>query len=174
VTTDTLLEKKPDIRSQIDALFKALNAHDVDKIVALHASDAVFEDPTLMAPVRGPKQIGEQFRMMFRAFPDIKFTANEVYLGAPGHAVARWTFVATMTGPMDPPGYAPTGKKATVHGVCVYEMKDGLLKKHTSVYDLMGMLQQVGLMPAMDSAQVKVTAGLQRTFTKLTKVVQRH
>lgn len=174
MTTQATLEKKPDIRSHVDALIKALNAHDVDKIVALHTPDAVFEDPTGIEPARGHEKIGEQFRMMFRAFPDMKFTLHEVYTGAPNHAAARWTFVATMTGPIDPPGYAPTGKKATVDGVCFYELKDGLFKKHTSIYDLMGMLHQIGLMPALDSPQVKVTAGLQRTFTKLTNVVQRH
>lgn len=84
---------------------------------------------------------------------------------------ARWHFTGTMTGPIDPPGYAPTGRKVSVSGVCLFEFQDGLVAHHTIVYDSMGILQQVGIMPAVDSAQAKLIAGLQRGIAFIGKTV---
>ncbi len=158
-----------EVRTRVEALFRAINEHDVDKIIALHTADAVLEDPRLTAPVTGRAAIAVEFTTMFRSFPDFQFLMDEleVYLADSGRVAARWHFTGTMTGPIDPPGYAPTGKKALVSGVCLYEFQDGLIARHTIVYDTMGLLQQLGIMPAADSAQAKLIAALQRAVTRL-------
>jgi steroid delta-isomerase-like uncharacterized protein len=163
-----------DIRAKVRELFDAFNAHDVDRIVKLHTKSAVFDDPTLIEPAHGHEALGAELRRMFQAFPDITFTVKDVYVAEAGHVAAHWEFTATMTGPIDPPGYAPTGKTVTVDGACVYEMKDGLFSRHTSIYDTMGLLQQLGLMPGLDSPTVKIGAGIQRAMSLVTKAVQRH
>lgn len=164
-----------EIRARVEALFRALSAHDVDKIIALHTPEAVLEDPALTAPVTGRAAIAVEFAARFRAFPDLQFLMDEleIYVADSGRVAARWHFTGTMTGPIDPPGYAPTGKKASVTGVCLYEFQDGLIAHHTIVYDTMGMLRQVGIMPAMDSAPAKLIAGLQRTVALAAKAVRR-
>lgn len=164
-----------EIRARVEALLRALSEHDVDKIIALHAPDAVLEAPTLTAPVTGRAAIAVEFTAMFRAFPDLHFLMDEleVYVADSGRAAARWHFTGTMTGPIDPPGYAPTGKKASVLGVCLYEFQDGLLAHHTIVYDNMALLQQIGIMPTADSAPAKLIAGVQRAVARVTKTVFR-
>ena len=163
-----------EIRARVEALSRAINEHDVDKIIALHTPDAVLEDPALTAPVTGRAAIAVEFTAMFRAFPDFQFLMDEleVYVADSGRVAARWHFTGTMTGPIDPPGYAPTGKKASLSGVCLYEYQDGLIARHTIVYDTMAMLRQVGIMPATDSAQAKLIAGLQRAVAFVAKAVR--
>jgi steroid delta-isomerase-like uncharacterized protein len=165
-----------EVRARVEALFRALSEHDVDKVIALHTPDAVLEDPALAAPATGRAAIAVDFTAKFRAFPDLQFLMDEleVYVADSGRVAARWHFTGTMTGPIDPPGYAPTGKKASVSGVCLYEFQDGLIARHTIVYDTMGMLQQVGIMPATDSTQAKLIVGLQRAVVRVAKTVRRH
>lgn len=173
--TEVGISGSTEVRSRLEALFRALSEHDVDKIIALHTPDAVFEDPFLTAPVTGRAAIAVEFTAMFRTLPDVQFPVDELelYVADSGRAVARWHFTGTMTGPIDPPGYAPTGKKASVSGVCLYEFRDGLIARHTIIYDSMGLLRQVGIMPAADSAQARLLVGLQRTVALVAKTVRR-
>lgn len=158
-----------EVRARVEALLRAVNEHDVDKVIALHTPDAVLESPTLTAPVTGRAAIAVEFTAMFRAFPDLQFLMDEleVYLADSGRVAARWHFTGTMTGPIAPPGYTPTGKKASVFGVCLYEFQDGLIARHAIIYDSMRLLQQIGVMPTADSTQAKLIAGLQRAAARL-------
>lgn len=164
------------LRERLEALFRAFNEHDADKIISMHTPDAIWMDPQLTGPVMGRAAIAVRLAMMFRAFPDLQFLLDEMelYQGESGRVAARWHFVATMTGPIDPPGFAPTGKKASVSGVCVYEFKDELIARHEIVYDTMGLLSQVGIMPAMSGRQAKLMAGLQRAGAGMAKRTRRH
>ena len=173
--TDVGTSGTTEVRARVLALFRALSEHDVDKIIALHTPDAVLDDPSLTAPVTGRAAIAVEFTAMFRAFPDLQFPIDEleVYIADSDRVAARWHFLGTMTGPIDPPGYAPTGKKASVSGICLYEFRDGLIARHTIVYDSMRMLQQVGIMPATDSAPARLIAGLQRAIALVAKTVSR-
>lgn len=157
-----------EVRARVEALFRALNEHDLDKLIELHTVDALWEDPELAEPVRGRAAIAVRAAAMFRAFPDLHFLQDEleIYLADSGRVAARWHAVGTMTGPIEPPGFAPTGKKASISGVCFYEFEDGLLARHTILYDTMGLLRQVGVMPAPESPPAKLMAGLQRTFAR--------
>lgn len=173
--TEASISGLTEVRARVEALFRALNEHDVDKIIELHTPDAVLVAPTVTAPVTGRAAIAVEFTSMFRVFPDLQFLMDEleVYVAASGRVAVRWHLTGTMTGAIDPPGYAPTGKKASVFGTCLYEYQDGLITRHTIVYDSMGLLQQIGVMPAMDSAQAKRIAGLQRTVARVGRRVRR-
>lgn len=174
MTSQTSTSSAVEARRLVDELFRGFNGHDVDAIVALHASDALWEDPMLGAPVTGHAAITDRLRIMFRAFPDITFTVDEVYLAESGRIAASWHFTGTMTGPIEPPGYAPTGKRATVPGTCLYEFRSGKLAHHTIVYDTLGLMQQVGLMPAMESMPIKLTAAAQRLAVGVSKQLRKH
>lgn len=162
-----------EMRTRVQALLRAFNEHDVDKIIALHTPGAVLDAPTLAAPVTGRAAIAVEFTSMFRAFPDLQFVLDEldVYVAGSGRVAARWRFTGTLTGSIDPPGYAPTGRKASVPGVCLYEFQDGLIAHHTIIYDSMQLLRQVGIMPTADSTQAKLVAGVQRAVARFTKTV---
>jgi steroid delta-isomerase-like uncharacterized protein len=167
----TMAEVSPagtEARARVEALFRALNEHDLDKLIDMHTVDALWDDPELAEPVRGRAAIAVRAAAMFRAFPDLQFPLDEleIYRAESGRVAARWHAVGTMTGPIDPPGFAPTGKKVSLRGACFYEFEDGKLASHTIVYDTMGMLRQAGVMPMPESPQAKLMAGLQRTAAR--------
>ncbi len=164
-----------EVRARVEALFRALNEHDLDKLIELHTVDALWEDPELTEPVRGRAAIAGRAAAMFRAFPDLQFMLDEmeIYLAESGRVAARWHAVGTMTGPIEPPGFAPTGKKASLRGVCFYEFENGKFASHTILYDTMGLLRQVGVMPMPESPQAKLMAGLQRAVARAARPARR-
>ncbi len=163
-----------DARAFIIELFQALNDHDVEKVVSMHTPDALWEDPSLAAPVTGRAAIGEHLRAVFEAFPDLRFQEDvEIYEGAPEQAASRWRFTGTMEGRIDPPGFGPTGKRATVSGACFYGFEEGLLSRHRLVYDALAMLEQLGIIPTPESTHARVNASLQRAGARVARTLHR-
>lgn len=168
-----------DIRTRVESFLQAYNDHDVDAIVSQCTEDVVWEDPSLSEPLMGREPAAAMLRAMLTAFPDLHFPRDEIeiYRSLSGRrAASRWHMVATMTGRLDPPGWEPTGRGVEVSGMCAYEFRDGLIARHTVLYDQMSMSRQLGLMPGPDSVPVKAMVGLQRAQAlgrKLVKGVRR-
>lgn len=85
-----------------------------------------------------------------RAFPDLHNTIN--------HEVAEGDLVAThvtSTGTMrgELAGMPPSGKQATWDAIHIVRFRDGKLAEHWVVQDQLGMLQQLGFVPASGPAQ---------------------
>ena len=166
---------KLDLRHEITQMIGAFNAHDVDGILSHFTDDVVWEDPSLSAPALGKDAARAAIGHIFTPFRDFQFALDDlrIFLGADGtSAVSTWTWTATMTGPIDPPGYAPTGKTARVSGACRYEFRAGKISNHTVIYDLYGLMAQLGLVPGIDSVQVKAMAGAQRLTQRAVTVLR--
>lgn len=57
--------------------FAAVNQHDVEKIVAHYATDAVLTAPNFCAPRPGRGNVGRTYRAIFAAVPDAAVTVLE-------------------------------------------------------------------------------------------------
>jgi steroid delta-isomerase-like uncharacterized protein len=82
------------------------------------------------------------------SFPDLHLTIEDMI--AEGDQVAvRWTLRGTNTGAMVTPMYIPaTGKQVTVTGTTIDRFADGKLVEDWHQGDIMGFMQQLGLVPA--------------------------
>jgi steroid delta-isomerase-like uncharacterized protein len=107
-------------------------------------------DPSMPEPIRGPQGFKEFVQQYLSAFPDGRITVDEQI--AEGDIVAtRWTGRGTHEG--DLMGIAPTRKQATVSGISFAKCKNGKLVEDWSNWDTLGMLQQLGAVPAMAGAR---------------------
>jgi steroid delta-isomerase-like uncharacterized protein len=167
-----VLEKKS-MRDTLSALLDAFNTRDVGKIMAFFTEDVEWMEPTIKEPVKGREAAAELLRSSFRAFPDLTFEGIDIYETGEAKAAATTLLRATMTGPVEPMGFAPTGKAVEFTTVCLYEFRDGLIAKHTIVYDMMTLMQKMGLMPEADSLVMKASAGVQRITTPVVRRVLR-
>ena len=80
-----------------------------------------------------------------QGFPDFDITSEEVV--AEGDKVAkRWVFGGTHTGEFA--GVPPTGKRVTMRGITLYRLAGGKVTEMYWNYDLFGLLQQLGAIPA--------------------------
>ena len=64
-----------------------------------------------------------------------------------GKAVKRWT--ATGVHEHTLAGIPPTGKRVSFSGVSIYRVAGGRIQESWYVYDLLGLLQQLGVIPAL-------------------------
>jgi predicted ester cyclase len=94
------------------------------------------------------------FRSLLQAFPDFHF--EERCLVAEGDAVAaelimsgshRGTPALPVLGGLLT-GLPPTSRRVSVENIHVYRFRDGLIADHRAVRDDLGLMQQLGLLPA--------------------------
>ena len=87
------------------------------------------------------------------AFPDLRFDeTDQPHRTAAGDQVAwRWRMRGTNTGPLDPPGFAPTGRTIEVEGVDLWTMRDGRIAVYRAFYDMNDLARQLAIAPAPGS-----------------------
>jgi steroid delta-isomerase-like uncharacterized protein len=88
------------------------------------------------------KQLLASFRA---AFPDLRVSVEDL-IAEGDRVVNRGTYSGTHRGPFQ--GIPPTGKPFTVAGINVSRVADGQVKEDWTVIDMLGMLQQLGIVPA--------------------------
>ena len=85
--------------------------------------------------------------MLRTAFPDIRYTTEEV-IGEGDTVVARTTLRGTHTGPFL--GLAPTGRRVEQAQIHILRFAGGKAVEHRAVRDDLGLLRQLGAIPARD------------------------
>jgi steroid delta-isomerase-like uncharacterized protein len=127
-------------------LEEAFNDGNLDVIDELVATDFVNHDAALPEPMIGPDAAKATIDGYRSAFPDLRLTIEEQI--ADDHGVAtRWSARGTHQG--DLMGMAPTGKEATVTGITIDRIVDGRIAESWTNWDTLGMLQQLGVVPAL-------------------------
>lgn len=142
----------------------AVNRQAIDEIETFCADDLRFSDPGLIEESAGKSDLRPYFKRIWRAFPDLRFTRPDPGYFAPREGdfgIARWISAGTMTGPLDPPGFAPTNATIEMHGVDVWEFRDGLVTSWEGFYDATELGREVGALPAVGSATERLAALLQ-------------
>lgn len=109
----------------------------------LLASDYVDHDAPPGTP---PGQEGIRYLMSaFRnAFPDVQFTVED-QVAEGDKVVTRYTFRGTHQGDLF--GIPPTGRRVAFPGISIYRIENGKMREAWVNYDMMGMMQQLGVVP---------------------------
>ena len=121
-----------------------LNKGAIDKIGEYISSDAVSHTmpPGFAAGFDGAKQL---FTQIFQAFPDARWSVDEVICEG-DKAVLRSTMRGTHKGEFM--GIAATNKYVQVTGIDIMRFRDGIMVEHWGSQDDLGMLKQMGVIPA--------------------------
>lgn len=102
--------------------------------------------PNLPPGIEGRKLFMATF---LNAFPDLHFHIDDL-LAEGDKLVTRWT--ATGTHLANLMGIPPTGKSAVVTGIIMERFENGLSVENWGVFDELGLMQQLGIIPAPQSA----------------------
>lgn len=120
------------------------NGGDLSMVDDLYAADYTLHSPG-SPDVQGHGAF-KAFVTMFRtAFPDIHFTIEDVV--ADGDKVA-WRVTTRGTHGGELMGIAPTGKPAVISSSIVSRFDGGKWAEDWVLIDMLGMLQQLGVIPA--------------------------
>jgi steroid delta-isomerase-like uncharacterized protein len=110
----------------------------------LLAPNHVLHDPGFPEAIRGLEGFKQYYASYGSAFPGNQLTVED-YIAEGDTVVSRWTGRGTHKG--DLMGIAPTGKQVTVTGISIQRIANGKIVEEWSNYDMLGMLQQLGVAP---------------------------
>ena len=121
-----------------------INAHNLDAADALCSPDFTIHMGG-QPPIMGLAAFKQLVAAFFTGFPDLHETTEDVM--AEGDRVARrvrWT--GTHAGAMM--GIPPTGKRVSVTNISIFRIADGKVAEEWAENDLLGLMQQLGVIPA--------------------------
>ena len=106
----------------------------------------VAHDPSAPFPIRGPEGYVQWVAAYRNAFPDVVFSVEDQV--AEGDKIAlRWTAQGTHVGPLM--GIPPTGRTIQISGAVILRFAGGRAVESWGNWDALGMLQQIGAIPAL-------------------------
>jgi steroid delta-isomerase-like uncharacterized protein len=108
------------------------------------ASDAIIHMPGAPGPLDREQVLG-MLDMFYSAFPDLHHTFED-QVAEGDKVVTRLTLRGTHRGEFQ--GIPPTGKQVAITGIVIDRYENGKLVEHRSHLDNLGMLQQLGVIPA--------------------------
>ena len=157
------------LREFADRYLAAWNALDPDAVARNVAEVVIWHDPALPEPAHGREGVAEFVRQSARGFPDMAFAERgEPAISEDGRvAYSPWLMTATNTGPIEPPGLAPTGRRIEVKGIDVWQFRDGLIWRYEAQYDFGDVTRQLGLAPPRGSFAERAMVRAQRLRAKL-------
>ena len=111
----------------------------------LMAPDVVIHSPEV-GGIAGLQAFNTALRT---AFPDWYSTAEEL-VAEEDRVAERWTGRGTHQGEFQ--GIPPTGRQVAVPGVVFYRIRDGKIVEFRGSFDMLSMLQQLGVSPVPAAA----------------------
>ena len=129
----------------IRRLYDFINAGDIDGFGRQLANSFVEHNELPGIP---PTKAGvvQYFQIVLAAFPDLRMDVEDV-IASGDKAVARVRVTGTHQGEFM--GIPATGKSASVDLIDITRFgNDGLAREHWGVMDQLGLMQQLGVIPA--------------------------
>lgn len=133
-----------EIPKLVSDLIDAWNTHDISRAVALYAPEYEGRDVGEAQPAYGPGGVHQSLEKYFYAFPDLYFTLEDLIMQG-DRFVLHWKAQGTHLGKfMNIPA---TGRLVTVQGVTILETEGNLAKRGWFIWDVAGLLRDIGLLP---------------------------
>ncbi len=124
------------------------NKRNMDLIDELISADFVMHDSSHTC--KGREEYKNFVHTYLTAFPDTVMTVQDQVTD--GSTVAtRWTATGTHQGPLN--GIPGTGRRVTIEGVSFSKVVDGKFVESWNNWDTLGMLRQIGAVPAQSELQ---------------------
>jgi len=140
----TTPEENKDIVRRYQAAYNTNHLDALDEVVAADIATPMML-PGFPHGLEGIKQL---HRMTVDAWPDVRVDIEDL-IAEGDRVAARITVSATPQKAAF--GLTPTGKSFKISGMYLVRIADGKIVEHTSVEDALGIMQQLGLMPAPGS-----------------------
>jgi steroid delta-isomerase-like uncharacterized protein len=127
-------------------LVDAWNARELDVFLGLLAHDVEWYDPAMSEPpARGREAVRAFAESVLRAFPDFTYEVQPPICSSPdgSRCAVVWRISASHLHALQPPGYAPTGRRANIDGVDVLDIRDGQVARILTAFDVLSAAEQL-------------------------------
>jgi steroid delta-isomerase-like uncharacterized protein len=157
-------------REFAERYLEAWNSYDAERIEDLVTPDVVWLDPSLPEPARGVHEVKDFMRRSWEAFPDLHFTGGLTWLDPHNDSVTwAWRMEGTHRGEIEPPGFAPTGRRIDIDGIDVWDFSEGRIERFRAYWDMAELARQIGAMPPPGSRGERAGVLLQRAQARFAR-----
>ena len=115
----------------------------LSQVDELFTQDFVRHDPGGRV-LHGTSQNRQFIDSLRTAFPDVHYTVDD-QIAEGTKVVVRYRFQGTHLGEFQ--GMPPTKKQVAYTGILIYRISDGKIAEQWTEFDLLGFLQQLGVIP---------------------------
>jgi len=116
------------------------NSHDPEQLLSAFTRDVFYEDVAFGEVSHGNAELRKFAASEFEAVPDLKVEMLRAAVHN-GHGTIEWTFSGTDK------DIFKTGKKFSVRGVSVIDVREGKISRSLDFYDAATIMRQVGVLP---------------------------
>ncbi len=130
----------------VERLVASWEARDLDGLVECLSEDVEWYDPAMPdPPARGRAAVRAFAEAVIRAFPDFRYEIlPPICHAADGSRCAvKWRVTASHLGLLEPPGYAPTGRRAELEGVDLLELEGERVRRILTAFDALPAAEQL-------------------------------
>lgn len=131
-------------KALVRRMYAAFDAADLAAVPAIFGPAWVNNDPSL-PPLSGHDGARQLISMFTQAFSDFTTTIESI-LAEGDRVAARFSHTGTHQGEFM--GIQPTGRRISVSSSGIFRIADGRVVENRVVFDALGLLQQLGVMPA--------------------------
>ena len=136
-----------DLKARTQQIFDMFNTHDSHAAAAYFDEEAELRDVAVARPAIGPQQIAAVYARQIAAIPDSVVRVDRM-VAEGDMVVVEWTLSGTHRGKLM--GIPATGKPVSFKGVSMLRYRKNMVVADTRVWDLAGLLRQIGLLPSQD------------------------
>ena len=126
----------------IEQVYEFETSHEIDKVLALFAEDATYEDVPLEVMAKGHAGIRDLLETMYVSMPDFAITRVSVVADEDSGS-AEWIQSGTFCG--DFGDLKATGKPFSVRGGSIVRFANGRISRWTDYWSKSTFKEQVGL-----------------------------
>ena len=130
----------------VNTILAAWNARDLDAFADLLTEDVEWYDPAMPnPPARGRDAVKAFAASILRAFPDFRYEIDPPMCISEDRkrCAIRWRISGTHLHPLDPPGYAPTNRRAVFEGVDVLDIREQKIARILTAFDAVPAAEQL-------------------------------
>jgi steroid delta-isomerase-like uncharacterized protein len=121
------------------------NKRKLELISQIISPSHALQAPNVAGSAVGPEAYKRQTTLFLAGYPDLHWAVEDL-IAEEDKVVACWTISGTHKG--DFMGIPATNKKVSVDGMTIHHITNGKIMDSYSNWDALGMLQQLGVVPA--------------------------
>jgi steroid delta-isomerase-like uncharacterized protein len=122
------------------------NGRRLDVADELFSPTHVHHDPAHPETANGPEGMKQLIGIYHTSVKDAHWHVGSMSVTDDGSVVTRWTGTGVHGAELG--GIAPTGNPVKVAGIWIHRIADGRIVESWSVWDALGLLRQIGGIPA--------------------------
>jgi len=126
------------------------NKRKLEVVNELLSPSHALQGPNIFGSSMGPEAYKRQVLRFLESYPDLCWTIEDT-IAEKDKVVACWTISGTHKG--DFMGVPATNKKISVDGMTIHHIAGGKIMDSNINWDALGMMQQLGAVPAMGQAK---------------------